>query len=183
MSIIIFKLLFSFFIPRFILYQISVQNIPKNLKTIGSFYTKMTSLEEHKRKIREHLKELQDAIDEGIENKPITIGIHTSLCAVELLELFLHKKKLISTGKQVKHNWFERPKLGQKIIPLIERNLPVNFEDKEKIYALIYNIEEVRDALIYGKSSPFQTKQALESFLQLKELLKEKLKEEGEEIE
>ena len=45
----------------------------------------MTSLEEHKRKIKEHLHEINDAIDEGIENKPITIGFHTSACAMELL--------------------------------------------------------------------------------------------------
>lgn len=143
----------------------------------------MTSIEEHKRKIKEHLQEIQDAIDEGIENKPITIGIHTSLCAVELLEFYLHKKNLISTGKMIKHNWFERPKPGQKIAPLIERKLPVHFENQEKIYELMYNIEEVKDVLVYGKSSLFQIKQAQENFLKLKEILKEKLLEEGEEIE
>lgn len=143
----------------------------------------MTSLEEHKRKIREHLKEIEDAIDDGFENKPITIGMHTSLCAVELLEMHLHKLNLISTGKTLKHNWFEKPKPGQKITPLIERKLPVNFEDKDKIYTYIYNIEEVRDNLIYGKNFPVLTKQALENFVELKKLLLKKLKDEGEEIE
>lgn len=143
----------------------------------------MTSLEEHKRKIREHLQEIREAVDEGIENKPITIGFHTSACAVELLEVYLHKLNLISTGKTIKHNWFERPKPEQKILPLIERKLPVNFPDKEKVYQWIYNIEEHRDNLIYGKNSPILTKSVLENFLRLKERLEEKLKELGEEIE
>ncbi|HAB50772.1 MAG TPA: hypothetical protein DCE80_01105 [Ignavibacteriales bacterium] len=143
----------------------------------------MTSIDEHKRKIREHLKEIKDAIDEGIELKPITIGFHTSACAMEILEFYLHKLNLISTGKTIKHNWFERPKPEQKILPLIERKLSVNFPDKEKIYLLIYNIEENRDNLIYGKNSPLITKFVLENFIQLKQILTEKLKEEGEEIE
>lgn len=143
----------------------------------------MTSLEEHKRKIKEHLQEINDAVDQGIENKPVTIGIHTSLCAVELLETYLHKKKLISAGKMIKHNWFERPKKEQKIIPLIERKLPVHFDDQDEIYDSLYNIEEVRDNLVYGKSNLLQIKQALDNFLKLKEKLLRKLKEEGEEIE
>lgn len=143
----------------------------------------MSSLDVHQRKIAEHLKEIKDAIDEGLERKPVTIGLHTSLCAVQLLELYLHKKKLISTGKMIKHNWFERPKPGQKIPPLIERKLPVFFEDQKAVYELMYAIEEVRDNLVYGLGSPRQIKQALDSFLQLKELFKKKLQEEGEHIE
>ncbi|MEK6921996.1 MAG: hypothetical protein AABX82_08955, partial [Nanoarchaeota archaeon] len=34
-------------------------------------------------------------IDKGIEKRPATIGFHTSACATELLELYLHKKNLI----------------------------------------------------------------------------------------
>ncbi|MEW5896906.1 MAG: hypothetical protein AB1668_04395 [Nanoarchaeota archaeon] len=142
----------------------------------------MTSVTEHKRKIKEHLQALNDAIDYGIENKPITIGFHTSACATELLEIYLHKLNLISIGKTIKHNWFEKPKPGQKIAPLIERKLSVNFPDKEKIYHLIYNIEEHRDNLIYGKNSPALVKFVLENFLQLKEQLIKKLKDLGEEI-
>lgn len=143
----------------------------------------MTSINEHKRKISEHLKEISDAIDEGIENKPITIGFHTSACAVEILELYLHKLNLISSGKTIKHNWFEKPKQEQKISPFIERKLSVNFPDKEEIYTLIYIIEENRDNLIYGKSTPHQIKVVLENFLLLKQKLKTKLQELGEEIE
>ncbi len=143
----------------------------------------MTSSEEHRQKINEHLQEINDAIDDGVENKPATIGFHTSACATELLEFYLHKKNLISPGKTIKHNWFEKPKPNQKILPLIERKLNVEFPDKEKIYPIMYNIEGYRDKLIYGKNLPTQTNFVLENFLQLKQILLEKLKEEGEEIE
>ena len=143
----------------------------------------MTSIEEHKKRAREHLKEINDAIDEGIETKPVTIGFHTSQCAMELLEVYLHKKNLISTGKTIKHTWFERPKKGQKIPPLIERKLPVHFEGKKEIFELIYNLQEVRDTLIYGKGTTAQIKQAIENFNRLKQILKDRLLEEGEEIE
>ena len=50
----------------------------------------MTSIEEHKKKIKEHLDEIDDAINEGIEKKPITIGFHCSACSIQFLELYLH---------------------------------------------------------------------------------------------
>ena len=90
---------------------------------------------------------------------------------------------LISTGKMIKHNWFERPKPGQKVIPLIERKLPVNFIEKEEVYNLMYTIQEVRDNLVYGKGNLMQVRRALENFQLLKNILKQKLQEEGEEIE
>lgn len=143
----------------------------------------MGSIQEHKRRIAEHLEELEDAIDKGIEKKPVTIGFHASACALELLELYLHKKDLISAGKMIKHNWFERPKQEQKIAALIERKLPAVFPDKEMIYELIYNIEENRNTLIYGKATKPQIELVLKNFNELKQLMIQKLSELGEKIE
>lgn len=143
----------------------------------------MSSLQEHKRKIKEHLEEINEAIDKGIENRPITIGFHASACAMELLESYLHKMNLITMGKTIKHNWFEKPKPEQKILPLVERKLSVEFPDKDKIYSLIYIIEENRDTLIYGKSNKFQTEEVLKSFTALKQILMKRLAELGETIE
>ena len=36
----------------------------------------MGSIEEHKRRIKEHLELINDAIDKGIEQRPVTIGFH-----------------------------------------------------------------------------------------------------------
>lgn len=143
----------------------------------------MASIALHKKHIQEHIEEIEEAIDKGIEKRPATIGFHTSACATELLELYLHKKNLISTGKTVKHNWFERPKTEQKIKPLIERKLDVSFPIKEDIYEFIYKIEENRDNLIYGNSRTEQIEIVLRTFLQLKERMIEELKEVGETLE
>lgn len=143
----------------------------------------MSSIGEHKKRIREHLDELQDAITIGLEKRPATIGFHTSSCAAELLELYLHLANLISSGKTVNHAWFKRPRESQKIEPLIERKLPANFPDKEKIYGLMYAIEENRDILVYGKSTKAQIEATLAAFQRLWEELEKKIKERGETIE
>lgn len=143
----------------------------------------MASIALHKQHIKEHIEEIEEAIDKGIEKRPATIGFHTSACAVELLELYLHKKNLISTGKTIKHTWFERPKVEQKIKPLIERKLDVTFSHKENIYEIIYTIEENRDNLIYGNSKTEQIELVLKNFLRLKEILFDELEKLGEKIE
>lgn len=133
----------------------------------------MTSIEEHKKKIREHLEEIDDAIDAGIEKKPITIGFHCSACAIQLLELYLHLQQKLHLSVIIKHDWFKRPKAGQKKEVLIERKLPVIFEKKEEIYDLIYTLEEERSSLMYGKSSKEQIQKVLDTFIKLKGIFKE----------
>lgn len=142
----------------------------------------MTTIEEHIRKIKEHLDEIDDAVKEGIEKKPITIGFHCSACALQLLELYLHTINKLSTGKIIKHDWFKEPKPGQKIEPLIERRLPIEFSRKQEIYTLIYGLENERNALMYGKSTEEQTKKVLNNFTKLKEIFMELLKNENIEL-
>ena len=150
---------------------------------MGNYIPKMAAILSHKKKIKEHLEEINDAISIGIELRPATIGFHASACTCELLELYLHKKELIDVGKIIKHDWFKRPKEGQKILPLIERKLPVNFDSKDEVYELIYTVEENRDNLIYGRSTLRQIELILATFNNLKGILIKKLEEEGEKIE
>lgn len=143
----------------------------------------MSSIDEHKRKIKEHLEEIADAIEEGIEKRPITIGFHCSACAIELLELYLHTLNKIPFGKIIKHDWFKKPNLGQKREPLVDRKIKVEFDNKEEIYNLIYEIEENRNSLVYGKVGKEQVKKVLESFLEYKKVIIYLIKKEGIEIE
>jgi len=143
----------------------------------------MTSVDEHIKKIKEHLDEIEDAINEGIEKKPITIGFNCSACAIQFLELYLHAENKIPIGKIVKHDWFKRPKAEQKIEPLVERKLSVIFEDKDKIYDLIYSIEENRENLVYGKADLEKIKIVLNSFNKLKTRIIDELKSKGVSIE
>ena len=82
----------------------------------------MSAIRDHRKRIREHTECLEAAIAVGIEKRPVAIGLHTSACAVEMLELYLHKEGKIPIGKVVKHDWFKKPLPEQKVEPLIERN-------------------------------------------------------------
>lgn len=142
----------------------------------------MTSVEEHKKKIQEHFEEIEDAIEEGIEKKPITIGFHCSACSIQFLEFYLHITNKIPIGKIIKHDWFKRPKPEQKKEPLVERKLQIDFPKKQEIYNLIYDLEDERNILMYGKPVEEQIKKVLETFSKLKEIFKELFKNEGIEI-
>jgi hypothetical protein len=138
----------------------------------------MTTLEEHKKRILEHLEEIDDAINQGIEKKPVTLGFHCSACAIELLEFYLHKANKIPIGKILKHDWFKKPTPEQKKEALIDRKLPVTFERKEEIYNIIYEIEEKRNSLVYGSPTKEKIKEVLENFQKLKEIFNDTLKDE-----
>ena len=142
----------------------------------------MTSIEEHKKKIKEHLEEINDAIEQEIEKKPVTIGFHCSACSLQYLELYLHVTNKIQIGKIIKHDWFKRPKPEQKKEPLIERKLLITFPKKDEIYNLIYTIEEERTSLLYGKPTKEQIESILQNFQKLKELFIELFKNEKFEI-
>jgi hypothetical protein len=139
----------------------------------------MTIIDEHLNKIKEHLEEIEDAIKEGVEKKPVTIGFHCSACAIQFLELYLHVKNKIPIGKIIKHDWFKRPQEKQKKEALIERKLPIMFDRKDEIYNLIYDLEDERNTLMYGKATEKQVKNVLENFNKLKEIFKELFKNEG----
>ena len=116
----------------------------------------MTSIEEHKNKINEHLEAIDDAIKQDINKIP--------------------------AGKVIKHDWFKRPFPEQKKEPLVERKISAIFPRKEEIYNLIYALEEERNSLMYGKSSEAQIKKVIENFLKVKEILLELLNNERIEI-
>lgn len=142
----------------------------------------MTSIEEHQKKVQEHLEELRAAIDIGIEKRAATIAFHCSAGALQFLELYLHATKKIDMGKTLNHEWFKRPTPEQKKEPLIERHLEVDFPKKEDIYESMYQIEEERNSLMYGKPTKQQIEKVIAAFNKLKGIFKELLHHEGIEI-
>lgn len=143
----------------------------------------MTAKDIHIAHIQEHLQEIQEAISVGLEKRSSTIALHASACSIDLIELYLHYLNKISVGTMIKHEWFKEPKLEQKIAPLAERMIGVDFPKKQEILSLMYTIEERRNKLIYGKPSASSTETILTAFNALHTLIKELLQERGEEIE
>ncbi len=147
------------------------------------FSTSMTAQNIHKAKVQEHSQIIKDAIAVGIELRPATMGFHTSACAIDMLELYLHKIGKIPIGMQIKHEWFKPSKPGQKILPLAERHLKADFSHKKGILELLYVIEEKRNKLIYGHSTITEIKQVKEAFEKFKSIIIPLLQEVGENLE
>jgi len=142
----------------------------------------MAAIIVHKEHIQEHIQELEDAITIGIEKRPATLGLHTSACSIELLELYLHVLGKITAGGMLKHEWFKRPTPEQKVLPLAERKITAVFPEKDKLFSLMYTIEEERNKLIYGKPRQSAIEATWKDFQELHRIVKEKLLEFGEEI-
>ena len=135
----------------------------------------MSAIRDHKKRINESMEAIEGAIAVGIEKRPVTIGFHASACAIEMLETYLHKEGKIPIGKMLKHDWFKRPLPEQKVEPLIERKLKVDFPSKEKVYDLIYTIEGNRTNLVYGRPTKTQIESVVNSFNKLKNILMERI--------
>ena len=140
----------------------------------------MSAIRDHKKRINESMEAIEGAIAVGIEKRPVTIGFHASACAIEMLETYLHKEGKIPIGKMLKHDWFKRPLPEQKVEPLIERKLKVDFPSKEKVYDLIYTIEGNRTNLVYGRPTKTQIESVVNSFNKLKNILMERISDPDE---
>lgn len=124
-------------------------------------------IESHLENLKESIKEIEEAITEGLTNKQRSLGFHTSAAAIDFLEIILHKNNLIDPGFVIKHEWFNsKRKISEKF--------HFDFPNKKEIIKLITNIENIRNKLCYGRR---QEKEILENliknFNKLKELFLE----------
>ncbi len=88
-------------------------------------------VEDHEKAYKEHLKNLNLFIEEGIEENQRNIGYNVSQGSVELIAICLHKINLLQTsGDQLDHRIFKNK-------ALIEKKLPSDFPNKKEILELI----------------------------------------------
>lgn len=128
-------------------------------------------LEQHKEAFREHLNNINRAIDENIEENQRNLGFNISQGSVELFSIFLHKLNFIeSSGDQIDHRIFKNKKL-------IDKKIPLDFPSKKKILNLMRAIEEERTALCYGSRKPVtRIKKAILNFNQLRKIINNEIK-------
>jgi hypothetical protein len=121
-------------------------------------------IEDHLRNVNESLDVIKESIQKGLQERQRNIGFNTSVAAVEMLEIFLHKENIINPGAIIKHDWFSSfRKAGEK--------LEFEFPEKEKIIKLLCEIEAKRNLLCYGKPNPVQEIESiLNSFYKIKDL-------------
>ncbi|MBI2139812.1 hypothetical protein HYU14_02720 [Candidatus Woesearchaeota archaeon] len=123
--------------------------------------------EGHRKRLKESLDAISDAIEQGIDEKQRTIGFNASAACADMLEILLHKLNLIDPGFTVKHEWL---KSKNKIL----EKFPFSFPGKEEIFSLIMLVEEKRDILCYGKPQKAEAlKEVIENFNAVKKKFSE----------
>lgn len=137
----------------------------------------MTSLERHKELLKQSIEMIDDTLSKGLMNNPRAIGFATSAGSIDLLSILLHKLDKIQIGKIIEHQWFKAPRPGQKIKPLYERKIGVEFPKKEEIYTLLCQIEEKRNILAYGNPTKIDVEENINLFRKLKTVIEEEIGE------
>lgn len=136
----------------------------------------MTTIEEHKKV----LKELEKDVKEKIRRKIIVerqklIGFATSEASTNLFAILLHKKNLIPPGFNVNHRFFAS-------IERAKEKFAYDFPSKEKILRSLVKQENFRDKLCYGKyKKPELVKNAIKNYFKLKLVIEKELGEDDEE--
>ena len=112
-------------------------------------------IESHYKSLKESLELIEESVQKGILERQRTIGFHCSAAAVDMLEIFLHKSRLIEPGAIIKHDWFSSSNK-------IKIKFSYDFPEKKKIISLMLRLEEKRNIICYGKP---QKKENIEEYI------------------
>jgi|SRR3989344_7656298 len=131
-------------------------------------------IEEHDKAYEEHKKNIDRAIEEGIEGNQRNIGFNISQGSVELFAILMHKLNLIQgSGDQFDHRVFKSNKL-------LEKKIPGEFTSKKEILDLMKKIEEERISLCYGsRKSKQRIERAIENFNEFRKIINKEIKNGG----
>ncbi|MCD6496232.1 MAG: hypothetical protein J7K54_03100 [Candidatus Aenigmarchaeota archaeon] len=133
-------------------------------------------------KHREALKEVMDTISkalddpEGLTGHQRRIISMLSMGTAQLVEMYLHKLRVMKPGGQVKHDWFKQNErnIRLKLSPLLTTRITEIPQMNEILY-MASEIEKNRDEIFYGSPLPTDRllKEKIETFLELKKLVGE----------
>lgn len=130
----------------------------------------MTSIEEHENNIKEFLEDINEKMRAGLlVKRQKIIAFSASEAASNILEMYLHKKNLVSSGFKVNHRYFSSEKQA-------ERFFDFEFKIKKEIIKLMLKQEELRNVLCYGKEkNEDKVKEAINNLYELKNLVESDL--------
>jgi hypothetical protein len=105
----------------------------------------MTSLEAHRKSIKELLDEIDEKVRSGLAtDRQKLVGFAASEISCDMLAVLLHKKSLISPGFNVNHRFFASDKIARE-------RFRFDFPSKDSILPLMVRQEEYRGLLCYGR--------------------------------
>jgi len=130
-------------------------------------------------KHKEALKEVMDTIEEALNSRDISqhqrrLISMLSIGLQHVVEVYLHRLKVIKPGVQVKHNWFA---LGERNIRLKFSSILTKPYDKipeiNDIVSLARNIEIDRNDILYGSPTVdnAKLKEKIDNFLEIKKIV------------
>lgn len=134
----------------------------------------MTKTEEHKASIKAFLEDINEKImAKKLFERQKIVGFDVSEASVNIFELYLHRKNLITEGYNVNHRFFSSKKMA-------DDRFPFPFPKKDQIISYMVDIENTTTKLCYGKSKRLEdVEKAIKLFLALKGTIEKEL---GEEI-
>jgi len=133
----------------------------------------MTTLEEHKKIIKEFLDDINEKIKANLlaERQKI-IGFSSSEAAANLFALFLHSKRLVEPSYNLNHRFFASKKIAEKTFNF-------DFANKEILIELLVKQEEFRNKLCYGKDKKGEVVyDAVKNLFEIKKLIDDELEKE-----
>lgn len=132
-------------------------------------------------KHREAINEVMETIGNALEDKrPGGILLHQrrltsmiSFGSAQLVEMHLHKLKVIKPGASVKHDWFgqDERKIKLRLSPLLTTAIE-KIPGINDVVFMAHEIEKDRNVLFYGSPIPHDKilREKIDLFLELKKL-------------
>jgi len=129
-------------------------------------------IEDHEKAYKEHIDNIDKAIENGIEENQRNLGYNISQGSTELFAIYMHKLHLLeSSGDQFDHRVFKNKSL-------IEKKIPPEFKDREKILDIMRFIEIERNTICYGKRKlKNRIEKLIKKFQELRKLINKNLEE------
>lgn len=135
-------------------------------------------LEKHVESLKEVIDEIKAALRDpgGLTKHQRRLAVMLSIGITDLVEIYFHRLGIMKGGARIKHNWFRKKNLVEKLENQVISPLD-NVENLEKIIKICRRIEESRDDLAYGSplSDEEFLKEKIDLFLELKSLIDEKV--------
>ncbi len=129
--------------------------------------------EKHVQKLKEVLDEIRAALNDlrGLIAHQIRLADVISLGSVNVIELYLHRKKVIKPGGRLEHQWFKSKQ--KTIFDRISAQITTPINDLPSMNELVdiaMQIEKNRNDLVYGSpvKDELLLKQKINQFLELK---------------
>src|SRR3989344_2033241 len=125
----------------------------------------MTTIDEHKKIVREFLEDINEKIKAGLltERQKI-IGFSASEAATNLFALLLHSKNLVEPSFSINHRFFSSEKIAEE---RFDFDIPL----KEEIIKLLVQQENYRNKLCYGREKSGEiVNSAIKNLFELKRI-------------